>query len=140
MTNYRVLDLANFFYNRLYNNEAMGLRNFFFGTSDDYKCEHLIKYDGRSIAIEGVIYGNIQVGKVGIERKLVQAASHALMLLDASQYSLCTSIKNINNKEERDSLTKLMIEDKVRSEKIIQTLAGYLLTPRASNYKTLLEL
>jgi hypothetical protein len=131
MTSNRVLDLANFFYNQLYNNESMGLRNFFFGTSDDYKCEHLIKYDGRSIAIEGVSYGNIQVGKVGIERKLVQAASHALMLLDASQYSLCTSIKNINNKEERDSLTRLMIEDKVRSEKIIQTLAALSIDPQS---------
>src|SRR5215203_2642616 len=79
---------------------------------DHMTCERLVKnYDGKSIQIAGLNFGGFELGKFGIEHKLLQTVSHALMLLDASQYDLCTSIKNMQDKETREKYIRLMTDD-----------------------------
>jgi hypothetical protein len=100
---------------------------------DDIKCERLVKnYDGKSIEISGLNFGGVQLGKFGVEPKLLQTVSHALMLLDASQYDLCNSIKNIKDKETREKYLKLMTDDKLAAQRIYQALAGLLINPESA--------
>jgi hypothetical protein len=104
------------------------------GTVYDTKnieCHRIVKsYDGKSIQIAGLNFGNIQLGKLGIEPKLIQAASQALLILDASQYDLCSSIQNLTSEEERQQYVKRMIEDKLQSQKIYRALAALSLNPQ----------
>src|SRR5688500_12734501 len=109
------------------------------GRSDQYNdnvdinCERLVKnYDGKSIEISGLNFGGIQLGKFGMEPKLLQAVSHALMLLDSSQYDLCNSIKNIRDKDVREKYIKLMTDDKLAAQRIFQALAGLLINPEST--------
>lgn len=101
--------------------------------NDDIKCERLVKkIDGKSIEIAGLNFGGFQLGKFGIEPKLLQTVSHALMLLDASQYDLCNSIKNIKDEETRQKYVKLMTDDKLAAQRIFQALAGLLINPEST--------
>jgi len=103
-------------------------------TDDDIKCERLVKnYDGKSIEIAGLNFGgSFQLGKFGIEPKLLQTVSHALMLLDESQYDLCMSVKNMQDKEDREKYVKLMTDDKLAAQRIYRALAGLLINPQST--------
>jgi hypothetical protein len=103
--------------------------------NDDIKdiiCERLVKnYDGKSIHIAGLNFGGFQLGNFGIEPKLLQTVSHALMLLDASQYDLCNSIKNMKDKDSQEKYVKLMTDDKLAAQRIFRALAGLLINPES---------
>src|SRR5215831_14719409 len=91
----------------------------------DIVCERLVKkIDDKSIEIAGLNFGGIQLGKFGIEPRLLQTVSHALMLLDASQYDLCSSIKNMKDKDSQERYIKLMTDDKLAAQRIFRALAG----------------
>ena len=78
--------------------------------NDDIICERLVKkIDVISIEIAGLNFGGFQLGKFGIEPKLLQTVGHALMLLDASQYDLCNSIKNIKDEETRQKYELIFV-------------------------------
>jgi hypothetical protein len=100
---------------------------------DEMTCERLVKnYDGKSIQIAGLNFGGFELGKLGIEPKLLQTVSHALMLLDASQYDLCTSIKNMRDKDTREKYIRLMTDDKLAAQRIYRALAGLLINPQST--------
>lgn len=106
---------------------------------NEIECERLIKYDGRKIEISGVELGNFKLGKFGIERTLLQAASHALMLLDASQYNLCKSIKGIGDEERRIKYYNLMMDDQIHSQKIYRAIAALSVSPESKQLQDALK-
>lgn len=98
---------------------------------DDIRCQRIVKsYTGNSIEISGLSIGNIQLGKLGIEEKILQTASQALLLLDASQYDLCMSIKNLTDLNLKQQYIKKMIDDKFQAQKIYRALAALSLNPQ----------
>lgn len=99
------------------------------------QCERLVKYNGHQIEIGGLGFGDFQLGKLRIEPKVLQAVSHALMLLDASQYYFCTKIKAISEKETRDKYYNLMIEDQLRSQQIIRALMALSFDPQSKQFQ-----
>lgn len=54
------------------------------------------------------------------------------MLLDASQYDLCNSIKNIKDKDSQEKYIKLMTDDKLAAQRIFRALAGLLINPEST--------
>jgi hypothetical protein len=67
--------------------------------NEEMNCNRLVKYDGKKLEITGLSIGDFKIGNLDIEPVLLQTVSHALMLLDASQYTLCTSISNLTDKQ-----------------------------------------
>jgi hypothetical protein len=76
--------------------------------------------------------GNIQLGKLGIEPKILQTASQALLILDASQYDLCSSIRNLTDPNVKQQYIKKMIDDKFQAQKIYRALAALSLNPQGT--------
>ena len=74
---------------------------------------------------------NTTLPKFGIEPKLLQTASHALMLLDAYQYDVCLSIRNINNLEKRQEYVEKITDAKIRAEGIIYALVAISINPNS---------
>ena len=71
---------------------------------DKMECSHLIKYNGTNLEISGLSFQGVQLGKLAIEQKLLQAVSHALMIIDASQYHFCQAVKNAPDEESKKKL------------------------------------
>ena len=103
----------------------------FGGNNEGITCQRLVKYQNNSIEFSGVNISNITIGKFGIEPKLVQAASHALMLLDAYQYDVCLSVSNIEDRNERQKYVKKITDAKIRAEGIIHALAAMSISPNS---------
>src|ERR671910_1630726 len=103
------------------------------------KCEHLIKYDRTKVQISGLSLGDYKLGEFGIDPKLLQAASHALMLLDATQYDLCITIKGITDNKLRDFYYKKMVDDKIRSQNIIRVIASLSMDPKSKQLQDTLK-
>jgi hypothetical protein len=106
---------------------------------DEIRCEHLVRYDGIHVNVAGIKIENFSVGQVSVERNILQAAFHALMLLDASQYDLCLAIKGLMDRGLRESYQKKMIDDKIRSQKIIQAIASLSISPESELLQTALK-
>jgi SAM-dependent methyltransferase len=98
---------------------------------NEITCERLVKYHNNSIEVSGVNISNITLGKFGIESKLLQAASHALMLLDAYQYHTCLSIRNIEEKEKRQKYAEKITDANLRAGGIIHALAALSFSPNS---------
>jgi hypothetical protein len=97
------------------------------------ECRRIVKsYDGHSIEISGLNVGKIQLGKFGIEPKVLQTASQALLILDASQYDLCMSIKNLTDQSIKQDYVKKMVDDKFQAQKIYRALAALSLNPQGT--------
>lgn len=112
--------------------QELGRFKFFSREADDeLKCERLVKYNGKKIEIAGLQIGGFQLGKLNIEPKLLQAVSHALMLLDASQYDLCRTIKGIKDKKKREEYLNIMMQDKLHSQQINRGIAALTLNPES---------
>lgn len=106
---------------------------------DNIECEHLVNYDGRSIGFGGIKIGEMEIGKLQIDRKTLQSASQALMLLDQSQYDLCKSVKNLKDKDKREKYVELMIQDKLQSQKLMKALAGLSISPESKELNETLQ-
>jgi hypothetical protein len=97
------------------------------------QCQRIVKsYNDKSIEISGVNIANMQLGKLGIEPKVLHAASQALLILDASQYDLCISIKNMTDLNVRQEYIKKMADDKLQAQKIFRALAALSLNPQGA--------
>ncbi len=94
-----------------------------------HDCKQLIKYDGRNFKFSGLTLGDFQMGGINISKEKLQIACHTAMLLDQSQYNLCLEIKRIQNKKERDKYTKQIIEDRIKSNRIMTTIAALSINP-----------
>lgn len=97
------------------------------------ECKYLIKHYGRSGEASGISIPQVQLGRVAIEPKLLQAASQALELIDASQYHFCESLKNAPDDESRRKYYDLMMEDKMRAQDIIFGLAAFTINPQSKD-------
>jgi hypothetical protein len=95
------------------------------------ECAHLIKYNGINLEISGLAFQPLQLGKLAVEQKLLQTVSHALMLLDASQYHFCQAVRNAPDEESRRSYYHLMMQDKVRAQDIWMSLAALTINPES---------
>jgi hypothetical protein len=98
---------------------------------DKMECYHLIKYNGTNLEISGLSFQGVQLGKLAIEQKLLQAVSHALMLIDASQYLFCQAVKNAPDDESKKKYYDLMMQDKVRAQDIWMGLAVLASSPES---------
>src|SRR5215212_4291894 len=98
---------------------------------DKIECTHLIKYDGKNVEISGLSFRGIQLGKLAIEPKLLQAVSQALMIIDASQYHFCQAVKNAPDEESKKRYYDLMMQDKVRAQDIWMGLAALTINPES---------
>jgi hypothetical protein len=96
-------------------------------------CKYLIKHYGQSGEVSGISIPNIQLGKISIEPKLLQAASQALELIDASQYYLCQSVNNAPDVETKRKYYDLMMQDRLRAQDIIMGLAAFSINPQSKN-------
>ena len=99
--------------------------------NDSQECKHLIKYDGKRIEVSGISFQGFELGKASIEPTLLQAVSHALMLLDASQFHLCEAVKGAPDEETRKKYYDVMMNDKIRGQDIIMGLAVLTLNPES---------
>ena len=99
---------------------------------EDIKCERLVKYDGKKLEISGLSVGDFKLGKFGIEPTLLQTASHALMLLDASQYYYCSSIRNLKDKQRREEYVAKMIDDQRHAQTIYHALSLLSMDPSSA--------
>jgi hypothetical protein len=106
---------------------------------DVIKCEHLVRYDGIHVNVAGIKIENFSVGQVSVERNILQAAFHALMLLDASQYDLCLAVKGLMDRGLRESYQKKIIDDKIRSQNIIRAIASLSISPESELLQTALK-
>jgi hypothetical protein len=100
------------------------------GAGPHLDCEHLVKYDGKKIEIAGLSFlGKFQLGSLNIEPTIIQAAGQSLMMLDASQYSLCQKVKGAPDDETRKKYYALMMDDQLRSQGIYRAIASLSLNP-----------
>ena len=99
------------------------------GGRNDLKCEHLVKFDGTKIEITGLSLGNFKLGSLGIEPTLIQAAGQSLMMLDASQYSLCQKVKGAPDEETKKKYYTMMMDDLLRAQGIYRAIATLSLNP-----------
>ena len=98
--------------------------------NDSQECKHLIKYDGKRIEVSGISFQGFELGKASIEPRLLQAVSHALMLLDASQFHLCEAVKGAPDEETRRKYYDVMMNDKIRGQDIIMGFSCFDSQPR----------
>jgi hypothetical protein len=96
-------------------------------------CKYLIKHYGRSGKVSGIEVPNVKVGEISIEPKLLQAASQALELIDASQYYLCQSVNNAPDDETKRKYYELMMQDTLRAKDFIMGLAAFSINPQSKN-------
>jgi hypothetical protein len=90
---------------------------------NDIECYRTVKnYDGKNIKIVGINLGELQIGKIGINPQIIYNATQTLLLLDASQYDLCNTIKNIKDEKKRDEYVIKMADDKLAAQKIYRAL------------------
>ena len=99
------------------------------GGRNNLKCEHLVKFDGHKIEITGLSLGNFKLGSLGIEPTLIQAAGQSLMMLDASQYSLCQKVKGAPDEETKKKYYTMMMDDLLRAQGIYRAIATLSLNP-----------
>ena len=96
-----------------------------FGKDGRLNCGHLVNYTQRAVKVELQTpvphLGKVGVS-VGVEPKLLQSASHAVMLLDASSYHLCKMIEALTDKEKRQKYIEESINDKFYAGRIYITL------------------
>ena len=105
------------------------------------ECQRIVKsYDGKSIKLSGFSIGDIKLGELGIEPKLIQAASQALLILDASQYDLCVSIRNVSDETTRQEFIKRMVEDKLQAQKIFRAFALLSLNPTGNELQSAISM
>lgn len=105
------------------------------------ECHRMVKrFDGNSIEISGINIGKFQLGKLGIEPKLIQAASQALLILDASQYDLCESIRGLGNQELKQGYQQKMIDDKLQAQRIYRALAALALNPQGEQLQEAIKM
>ena len=85
----------------------------------------------KRIEVSGISFQGFELGKASIEPTLLQAVSHALMLLDASQFHLCEALKGAPDEETRKKYYDVMMNDKIRGQDIIMGLAVFTLNPES---------
>jgi hypothetical protein len=128
----------------------MGLRNFFRnpfrrGTRIqsvdkrdgviNLRCERRVNYDGTKVEVSGINFKGFNLGKIGVEKKILQTASHALMILDFEAYDLCMSVNGAPDKETQAYYYKRMMDDKLRSSSIYKVLAALSMDPESKELK-----
>ncbi len=90
---------------------------------NDMECYRTVKsYDKKNIEIAGINLGDLNIGKIGINPQIIHNATQTLLLLDASQYDLCNTIKNIKDERKRDEYIIKMADDKLAAQKIYRAL------------------
>ena len=62
--------------------------------------------------VSGISFQGFELGKASVEPKLLQAVSHALMLLDASQFHLCEAVKGAPDEETSKKYYDVMMNDR----------------------------
>jgi Effector-associated domain 7 len=100
---------------------------------DKVECKYLIRHYGRGGEISGVSIPHVQLGKIAVDPKLLQAASQALELIDASQYYLCQSLNNAPDQETKRKYYDLMMQDRLRAQDIIMGLAAFSINPQSKS-------
>jgi hypothetical protein len=100
------------------------------------ECAHLIKYNGTNLEISGFAFEPLQLGKLGVEQKLLQTVTHALMLLDSSQYYFYHAVKNAPDGESKKKFYDLMMQDKVRAQDIWMCLAPLTMNPEKASRRS----
>jgi hypothetical protein len=106
---------------------------------DGLQCERMVKYDGMKIEISGIDVSGYKLGKVGVERTLLQTVSHSLMLLDFAQYDLCTKIRGLSDAKTREEYNVKMVDAAFGKQAIIVSLAGLLANPTSKELQDALK-
>lgn len=111
----------------------------FWGGKKEPKCEHLVKYNGRTLEVLGINYGDFQIGRVATESKLVQSAIESLMLLDAAQYHRCITISNISDERIRNQEYLEMSKDGAKFQRIVHAIISLSHNPNSEQLQGALK-
>jgi len=103
-------------------------------------CERLIKLKGSKLEIAGIEFETFKLGKIGYESTLRQTVNQSIILLDASQYDLCKAIKGLKDPDKKQKYIEMMVDDKFKSKRITEALAGLLTNPESKELQTALKL
>ena len=98
--------------------------------SKDDECEHLVKYQERSIDIAGVSIPNIfSVGKVSIKPQVLQATKEAMQILDLTHFNNCKTLKMAPNEESKSKYFEEMKKQQGKLNDIAMAIAAYTTNP-----------
>jgi hypothetical protein len=95
------------------------------------ECKHLIKYNGQRVEISSLSFQGFELGKLDIKPELLQSVSHALMLIDASQYHFCEAVKNAPDEDSKKKYYDYMMQDKMRVQDVIMGLSAFTFNPQS---------
>ena len=94
--------------------------------SKDKECEHLVKYQGTSIDIDGVTVPNIfSLGNVSIKPQVLQAAEKAIQFLDMNYFQNCKTLKLAPTKESETKYFEQMTKQQEKLNDIAMAIAAY---------------
>jgi hypothetical protein len=94
--------------------------------SKDKECEHLVKYQERSIDIAGVNIPNIfSLGNLSIKPQLVQATKEAIQILDLTHFNNCKTLKMAPDEESRKKYYEEMVNQQKKLNDIAMAIAAY---------------
>jgi hypothetical protein len=100
-------------------------------TKDD-ECEHLVKYQERSLDIAGVNIPNIfSVGSVSIKPQVLQATKEAIQILDLTHYNNCKTLKMAPNEESKSKFFEEMKNQQKKLNDIAAAIAAYSTNPNS---------
>ena len=120
-------------------NEIYNMSFFQRNRNNEINCQNLIKFDGKNIQLYGIDVGGLQLGQFKYGTEVLQTAGHALMLLDAHQYQLCTLINSIEDKKIKDNYLIKIIDEKIKAQGIIQVIASLSLNPQSKDLQETLK-
>lgn len=101
----------------------------FFRSKDD-ECEHLVKYQERSIDIGGVTIPNLfTLGNISIKPQVLQATKEAIQILDMTHFNNCKTLKMAPNEESRNKYFEEMQIQQKKLNDIAMAIAAYSTNP-----------